>query len=126
MEAFLQTYTHEQRLRESRKLIIKYCDRVPILIKPGNAHTPEVDKFKYLVPHTLKVCEFASVIRKKIKLKSYQALFIHINGILPPMNTTIFDIYQEYQSEDGFLYITYSLENTFGSIFSFFNTNNRR
>jgi len=114
MEEFLQKYNHEQRLRESRKMIIKYHDRVPILIKPGNAHTPEVDKFKYLVPHTLKVCEFANVIRKKIKLKSYQALFIHVNGVLPPMNSLIHDIYQEHQSDDGFLYINYSLENTFG------------
>jgi len=115
MEEFLKTYTHEQRLRESRRLIIKYDDRVPILIKPGNAHTPEVDKFKYLVPHTLKVSEFANVIRKKVKLRSFQALFIFVgNGILPPMNSTIYDVYNEYQNEDGFLYITYSLENTFG------------
>jgi GABA(A) receptor-associated protein len=36
--------------------------------------------------------------------------------LLPPQSQTISEIYATYKNEDGFLYITYSGENTFGSM----------
>lgn len=54
------------------------------------------------------------VIRKRIKLPSEKAIFIFINDILPPTAALMSTIYEEHKDEDGFLYVLYSGENTFG------------
>jgi GABA(A) receptor-associated protein len=103
------------RLKEAERLAYKYHDRVPILIQAGNARTPSTPSFKYLVPKTSSVAEFVGVIRKKTGVKPHQAIFVFINGSLPPSSKTMFEVYMEHREEDGFLYVTYTLENTFGN-----------
>jgi GABA(A) receptor-associated protein len=115
MDKFKEDFTLEERKNESSKLLLKYDDRIPVLIKPGNKITPNVDKYKYLVPNSLTVGEFVSIIRKRIKLGSEKAMFVFTGGILPPTGNSLYNIYQEHKDEDGFLYLVYSLENTFGS-----------
>ena len=115
MEKFKKEYTLEERSKQSRNLIQKYDDRIPVIICPGNKNTPVADKYKYLVPNTLTVGEFVYIIRKRIKLGPEQAMFIFVNNILPPTASSIYSIYQEHRDDDGFLYLVYSLENTFGS-----------
>jgi len=105
----------EYRAQESKRLAYKYFDRVPIIIKPGNDRTPLMENFKYLVPKDKTVGEFVNVLRKITKVKPHQALFLLVGkGILPPTSQTIFQVYQENHDDDGFLYLTYALENTFG------------
>jgi GABA(A) receptor-associated protein len=104
----------EYRTRESKRLTNKYIDRVPVLIQSGNKNTPETEHYKYLVPKETTIGEFINVIRKKTQIKSHQALFVFVHGVLPPSGSTMLAVYSEHCDEDGFLYITYSLENTFG------------
>ena len=47
-------------------------------------------------------------------MKPEQAIFITINNCLPESNTQICNIYNKHKDEDGFLYVVYSSENTFG------------
>ncbi len=62
----------------------------------------------------MTVGQFVYVIRKRIKLPSEKAIFIFVNDILPPTAALISTIYEEHKDEDGFLYVLYSGENTFG------------
>ncbi|POS81154.1 microtubule associated protein 1A/1B [Diaporthe helianthi] len=73
-----------------------------------------IDKKKYLVPADLTVGQFVYVIRKRIKLSPDKAIFIFVDEVLPPTAALMSSIYEEHKDEDGFLYITYSGENTFG------------
>lgn len=82
--------------------------------KVENLDIPEIDKRKYLVPVDLSIGQFVYVIRKRIKLPSEKAIFIFVNDILPPTAALISTIYEEHKDEDGFLYVLYSGENTFG------------
>jgi GABA(A) receptor-associated protein len=107
----------EKRVQESKQLAYKYHDRVPIIVRSGNSQTPTIENFKYLIPKTTTVGQFANTIRKKTQLKSYQALFVFVNGVLPPTSSLMVDVYKEHHDDDGFLYVTYSLENTFGNYF---------
>ena len=66
------------------------------------------------MPGDLSVGQFVYVIRKRIKLPSEKAIFIFINDILPPTAALMSTIYEEHKDEDGFLYVLYSGENTFG------------
>eukprot|EP00126_Sphaerothecum_destruens_P007225 Sdes_comp19748_c0_seq1m11761 len=43
-----------------------------------------------------------------------KAIFIFVNNVLPPTSASMATIYEEQKEEDGFLYVTYSGENTFG------------
>lgn len=89
------------------KLLIKYPDRIPVIIKNEN--------LKLLVKSELPMREFMVVMRKKIKISSKQAIFIFVkDGILPAMNITIGELYNMYRNEESILYIEYKIENTFG------------
>ena len=77
-------------------------------------NVPDIDKHKFLVPNDLTVGQFLYVIRKRIQLNKEQALFIYINNILPTTSDSISYVYNTYVDPDGFLYIQYSGENTFG------------
>jgi len=99
-----------QRIRE------KYPDRIPVIVeKHTKSEIPDIDKKKYLVPADLTVGQFVYVIRKRIKLTPEKAIFIFVNNVLPPTAALMSAVYQEHKDEDGFLYVTYSGENTFGS-----------
>lgn len=77
---------------------------------------PEIDKKKYLVPYDLTIGQLVYVIRKRINLPPEKAIFIFVNDILPPTAATVSSIYEEHKDEDGFLYVLYSSENTFGQV----------
>ena len=115
--AFRTEYTHSQRLDESRRIRIKYPDRIPIIVERDHRSTniPDIDKKKYLVPSDLTCGQFNYVIRKRLKLRPESAMFLFIQNSLPPTASLISSIYSQHQSSDGFLYVTYSGENTFGS-----------
>jgi GABA(A) receptor-associated protein len=42
-------------------------------------------------------------------------MFIFIGGNIPASGTLMSEIFDKYADEDGFLYVIYSGENTFGS-----------
>tara|TARA_B100001094_G_scaffold333398_1_gene411472 strand:- start:28413 stop:28763 length:351 start_codon:yes stop_codon:yes gene_type:complete len=112
---FKKKYSFEKRLEESRDIIEKYTGRVPIIVEKHHDCTlPTVDKCKYLVPKDMTIMEFMYVVRKRIELKPSQSLFITINNTLTGGNKTIRDIYSDKKDEDGFLYVVYTSENTFG------------
>ncbi|KAL5163630.1 Autophagy-related protein 8C [Glycine soja] len=70
---------------------------------------------RYLVPADLTVGQFVYVVRKRIKVSAEKAIFVFVNNTLPPTAALMSSIYEENKDDDGFLYMTYSGENTFGS-----------
>lgn len=112
---FKEEYSLEDRRNESIKIMQKYPSRIPIIVeKNDKCNFQDIDKRKYLVPKDLNMNQFTFIIRKRIKLDSSQAIFLMINNTLCPSNTNIGEVYDDFHNEDGFLYITYSSENTFG------------
>lgn len=106
------------RKAESARVRAKYPDRIPIVLERApkqDSSIPDIDKNKYLVPGDLTVGQFMYVIRKRIRLTPDKAIFVFINNVLPTTSTMITDMYDQYHDEDGFLYLTYSGENTFGT-----------
>ena len=106
------------RQTESSRIRTKYPERIPIICEKTNNSSdsvPNLDKSKYLVPCDLTVGQFMFVIRKRMKLPSEKAIFIFVNGSIPSTNTIISNLYDSSKDEDGFLYVSYSGENTFGA-----------
>ena len=103
------------RLNESKRIMNKYPDRIPVIVnKSDRSNIQDIDKKKYLVPRDMYIGQFTYIIRKNIKLNDSDALFVTINNNLVPTNITMSEIHKKDHNEDGFLYIVYSSENTFG------------
>jgi GABA(A) receptor-associated protein len=113
---FKSQYSFEDRFAESSRILEKYPDRIPIICEKvkGKNDLPDIDKNKYLVPFDLTIGQFMFVIRKRIHLKSEEALFVFINDFIPSSSYILGQIYDQYKDPDGFIYINYSKENTFG------------
>ena len=115
MSGFVEKHSFEERLEESKKILEKYPERIPIIVeKQCKSDIPEIDKRKFLVPSDITVGQFIYIIRKRIKLQPEKSIFVFINNILPPPASNMCDIYNKYKCEDGFIYVTYAGENTFG------------
>lgn len=115
--SFKSRYSFNDRWSEANRVIYKYPERVPIICERSNTaprDCPDIDKNKYLVPRDLTIGQFLYVIRKRMKLPSEKAIFIFINGAIPPSYHMLGNIYESYKDNDSFLYIQYSFENTFG------------
>eukprot|EP01059_Diplonema_ambulator_P006824 TRINITY_DN1641_c0_g1_i1.p1 TRINITY_DN1641_c0_g1~~TRINITY_DN1641_c0_g1_i1.p1 ORF type:complete len:145 (+),score=50.96 TRINITY_DN1641_c0_g1_i1:62-436(+) len=106
----------ESRKMEAERILKKYPDRIPVICeKHAQSDVPNIDKTKYLVPMDLNVGQFIYVVRKRIKLAPEKALFLFVDGMLPPTAALMQSLYNESKDEDGFLYIKYSGESTYGA-----------
>lgn len=117
---FKQNYSFEIRKAESEKIINKYDNRIPIIVERENTCKilPEINKNKYLVPNDLTVQQFHHVIRRRLELSSNNAIYLFCDNVMPINSSTLESVYKIHRDNDGFLYIFYSGENTFGSSIS--------
>jgi GABA(A) receptor-associated protein len=107
----------EVRKQESERIHAQYPERRCVIVDraTNSGSIPNIEKHKYLVPKDITVGQFMYVVRKRIKLSPEKAIFIFLgNGILPPTSALVNEVYEKHKEADGFLYITYSSENTFG------------
>ena len=115
MSTFREKYSFEERLQESQKIIGKFPERAPVIIEAKqNTGLPPLDKCKYLIPKEMTVGQFMYIIRKRLKLNKDQAIFIFVNNKLPVQTELIESLYNRSKDEDGFMYMTYAGESTFG------------
>lgn len=112
---FKDQHAFDDRVAQYKKVIESHPNKIPVIVeRAGRTAIPDIDKSKYLVPGDLTVAQFMYLIRKRIKLANDQALFIYIGGHLPASGALFSEIYQEHKDEDGFLYVLYTGESSFG------------
>lgn len=77
-------YSSEQRKRESRQILLKYPDRVPVVVQRApNSTLVDLDKHKFLVPYEVTVAQFMWILRQRLTLSHNKAIYIFINKTLP-------------------------------------------
>ena len=109
--------TFEQRQGEFQRISRKHPDKIPIICeKDPKSKIKKIEKTKYLIEKTLNLPQFSGTIRNKLELKETDALFFLVNGKISLSGTVqMEDVYKNYKEKDGFLYITYSSEETWGN-----------
>lgn len=108
----------ERRFSESQRIIQKYPDKIPVICEKGAVGNdiPDIDRKKYLCPDDISIANFMYVIRKRIKLSADKSIFLFVNDTnLVPTAALLSQVYHEHKDDDGFLYITYNGESTFGA-----------
>ncbi|KAI4340983.1 hypothetical protein MLD38_025766 [Melastoma candidum] len=95
------------------RLIITDMDPV----EAASGRSSSLLKEGYLVPKDMSVGQFILVLSKRLELAPGKALFVFVKNTLPQTASLIGSLYEQYTEEDGFLYLCYSSEKTFGSQF---------
>lgn len=108
---------HLERVKKSQLILEKYPDRVPLIIQPSknDRDAYPIDKSKYITPRDLTLLQLQQIIRRRIRFPPEKALFMFINNKIYPITSVIGTVYDTNKDTDGFLYITYCQENTFGA-----------
>ncbi|KAI5599069.1 hypothetical protein POPTR_002G189450v4 [Populus trichocarpa] len=114
-KSFKDEFTFEQRLEESQDIIAKYPLRVPVVVERYcKTDLPEMEKKKYLVPRDMSVGQFIHILSSRLRLTPGKALFVFVKDTLPQTAALMDSVYESLKDEDGFLYMCYSSEKTFG------------
>lgn len=105
-----------ERKRLASILLEKYLDRVPVLVDRGTTKDPFPRKSKYIIDGTTTFGALIATIRKQMVIPAGSGLFAYtLNHKMITGSNLVVTVYNEFKSDDGFLYILYTLENTFGS-----------
>ncbi|EYU46870.1 hypothetical protein ABFS82_04G002300 [Erythranthe guttata] len=116
-QLFTEQYSFDERLQESKDIIAKYPDRVPVVAERyTKSDLPEMEKKKFLVPRDMSVGQFIHILNGRLHLAPGKALFVFVKNTLPQTSSLIENVYDSFKDDDGFLYMCYSSEKTFGYV----------
>ena len=111
---FKELKSEEKRKQESDNIRKKYPDRIPVILEKFDKRAPDLEKYKYLLPSDANLSLLLLHVRARIKLNPNAAIFLTIQNEICNASEVLCKLYEEKKDKDGFLYITYSTENTFG------------
>lgn len=96
------------------KLLLKYPDKCPCIVMYDEKIFIKNNKIKYLVPKDITFGQFNYTIRSNVNIHYKQTLFIFVKDTLIPSSQLFSDVYDKYKDNNGILFCTANLENTFG------------
>lgn len=111
---------------DTKRIKAKYPGRIPMWLEYNKnlesiPNTPRKNKF--LVPNDLSIGQLMYMIRRRLKLSCEESLFLYVmkegkDGRrlthIPPLYSTISEVYKSDSHLSGFLFMIVAKESTFG------------
>jgi GABA(A) receptor-associated protein len=115
---FKEAFPFEVRRSQSTNMLEKHPGKVPVIVEraAGATDLEQIDRKKFLVPRDMCIGQMACVIRKRLHLPPEQALYLFVGGKIKSVSSSLASVYAQDADADGFLYITFNRENTFGGM----------
>lgn len=116
---FKKENSFDKRIELSNRILKQHNNRVPVIVE-STSKKLVLNREKYLAPGDITVGAFLTEIRKHAQINSSEAIFLFggkNHNVLMPATNTMFQVYETYKDEDGFLYIRAAVENTFGLVY---------
>lgn len=110
-------FTYIERVQKSNKLLQEFPNNVPVIIEryPRETLLPRIQNRQFLVPKEVTVAYLINILKSRLGRYSRHSIWLYAgNTVLQCRFSTIAEIYNKYRSLDGFLYLQYSGEETFG------------
>jgi hypothetical protein len=113
---FRARHSRIERAHASERARKHHPGHVPAILVRGGRDAPQIDKEKFLLPHDLTGAQLQYVVRRRLRsMPADRALFLMCDDVLVPATTTARELDAAHRDpDDGFLYVTYALENAFG------------
>lgn len=92
---------------------------IPVIIQPYPRCTVKMSKTKFLVSQDHTFSSLIYNIRSEYmkNLRNPETIYFFVNGtILVQPFVLLGQLYEKHKNEDGFLYIYYNIENSFGCL----------
>ena len=111
---FKAKFDYGKRCEASQNVKKQYPNRLPCIVEAYKKNDPPTTKYKYLAPRDISLSKLMIEIRKNVVIDEGLSIIFMINNMIIPSTRTMEDIYNRYVDDDGFLYIIYTCESTFG------------
>jgi hypothetical protein len=117
-QKYIEITSFEDRKKRSNSLLLKYPDKYPVILEKSNKdkYLPKMEKNKLLVSNEMTTATIIQLLKKNIKVNENTSIYISIlnKNIILSGSQSISYTYDNYKSDDGFLYLEYCTENVFG------------
>jgi GABA(A) receptor-associated protein len=118
MMSFKQSHEFDKRKTEADKIRARFPEKIPVIAEKGkNSKLIQAEKTKFLIHEDMTLAQFMVVLRRRLTLECEDALFIYVgDNTLAATSMSMGSLYKDFVDPDGFLYLTYCSENTFGGL----------